>query len=76
MAILGGYFSIYLLFKLRSAFSKKPPVVEKAPVLVVTTDSTGVPSVDSPAFEQFVESSAFEQLLENEGQLAKLVESA
>ena len=76
MAILGGYFSIYLLFKLRSAFSKKAPVVEKTPVVEVATVSTGVPAVDSPAFAQFVETSAFEQLLENEGQLAKLVESA
>jgi hypothetical protein len=76
MAILGGYFSIYLLYKLRCAFTKKPPVVEKAPVVEVATVNTGVPSVESPAFEQFVETSAFEQLLENEGQLAKLVESA
>jgi hypothetical protein len=75
MAILGGYFSIYLLFKISSAFTKKPPVAEKSTVAVVTV-STGVPSLESPAFEKFVETIAFEQLLENEGQLSKLLESA
>jgi hypothetical protein len=76
MAILGGYFGIYLLYKMSSMFSKKKPVVETAPVVVAATESTGVPSIESTAFEKFVETIAFEQLLENEGQLSKLLESA
>lgn len=57
--------------------SKKPaPVTEEAPAKPVATTNDGVPALDSPAFESFVETSAFESLLEDGEQLAKLAESA
>lgn len=59
-----------------SAFSKKKPVEEKVAITVVAAESSGVPSIESSAFEKFVETASFEKLLENESQLAKLVESA
>jgi hypothetical protein len=76
IAILSGYFGIYVLVKIVGAFSKKKPVEVKAPVAIVETESSGVPSVESTAFENFVETMAFEKLLENESQLSKLLESA
>ena len=77
MAILSGYFGIYMVVKIVGAFSKKKPVVENVPVTAaITSESTGVPSIESSAFEKFVETVAFEKLLENESQLSKLVESA
>ena len=61
-----------------SAFSKKKPVEEKVTITVPVdaAESSGVPSIESSAFEKFVETASFEKLLENESQLAKLVESA
>lgn len=76
IAILSGYFGIYVLVKIVSAFSKKKPVEEKVAVVADTTESSGIPAVESSAFEKFVETVAFEKLLENESQLSKLVESA
>ena len=74
MAILGGYFSIYVLFKIKSAVSGKPKEEEKSVTTVTIT--TGIPALDSPDFENFVETDAFEKLLEDEAQLIKLIESA
>jgi hypothetical protein len=77
IAILSGYFGIYVLVKIIGSFSKKKPVEEKVPIVSAdTTESSGVPSIESSAFEKFVETIAFEKLLENESQLSKLVESA
>jgi hypothetical protein len=76
LAILSGYFGIYVIVKIVGAFSKKKPVEEKVSVAADTAESSGVPSVESSAFEKFVETVAFEKLLENESQLSKLVESA
>ena len=76
IAILSGYFGIYVLVKIVSAFSKKKPVEEKVAVVADTTESSGIPAVESSAFEKFVETVAFEKLLENESQLSKLLESA
>ena len=78
MAILSGYFGIYVVVKIVGSFSKKKPVEEKAPVVAAAdaTAGSGVPSIESSAFEKFVETVAFEKLLENESQLSKLVESS
>ena len=76
IAILSGYFGIYVLVKIVGAFSKKKPVEEKVTVAADAAESSGVPSIESSAFEKFVETVAFEKLLENESQLLKLVESA
>jgi hypothetical protein len=50
--------------------------VEAKPAATTEVVTTGVPSIESAAFEKFVETAAFEKLLENEEQLTKLVESA
>ena len=78
MAILGGYTGLYVLFKIKSAISGGKKVEEPAPVVAAasTEGSSDVPSIESPAFEKFVETDAFTKLLENEDQLTKLVESA
>ena len=49
---------------------KKPEVA--APVLAAAP-TTGIPSIESPEFETFLESEAFVQLLESEDQLAALM---
>ncbi len=59
-----------LLARLRSGFKGKAPEV---PVVVApVTTTTGIPSIESPEFETFLESEAFLQLLESEDQLAAL----
>ena len=73
MAILGGYATLIVLYKIKSALSGTPPEEEKS---VSTVTVTGIPSIDSLDFEKFVETEAFEKLLEDEGQLLKLLESA
>ena len=67
-----------MLVKIVGSFSKKKPVEEKIAVVAAsdTSETSGVPSIESTAFEKFVETTAFEKLLENESQLSKLVESA
>jgi hypothetical protein len=59
--------------RIRSAMKgKKPEAV--APVLAATaTTTTGIPSIESPEFETYLESEAFVQLLESEDQLAALM---
>jgi hypothetical protein len=69
-AILASYGALIAVAVLRP--KKAPePVVAPAPVAAPST-STGVPSVDSPEFDAFVESDAFIQLMENEEELAAL----
>ena len=60
-----------LLARLRSAFKGKAP--EVAVVAAPTTTTTGIPSIESPEFETYLQSEAFVQLLESEDQLAALV---
>jgi hypothetical protein len=77
LAILSAYTGGFILYKIKSAMTSKPdPVVEEKPKTVAETPSTGVPGIESPAFEKFVETDAFQQLLENEEQLKTLLESA
>ena len=64
--ILGGYFGIFILFKIKSAFSSAP-AVEATPVAVAAPSSAGaIPDVDSEEFGAF---------LESEENINKLVES-
>jgi len=76
MAILGGYFGLVVLYKIKSAMSGGKVEEEKPVAKTVAAPTTGVPALDSPAFEKFVETDAFTKLLEDEAQLTKLVESA
>ena len=79
MAILGGYTGMIVLYKMSSAIGGKKKVPEAAPAVVAaTTKSTteGIPSIESPEFNAFLESIAFEKLLENDESLAKVIESA
>mmetsp|Transcript_40060 Transcript_40060/g.68335 ORF Transcript_40060/g.68335 Transcript_40060/m.68335 type:complete len:127 (+) Transcript_40060:75-455(+) len=65
-AILGGYFGLFCLYKIKSAFSSAP--VEEAPVAVAAAPSSAgaIPDVDSEEFGAF---------LESEENVMKLVES-
>lgn len=76
IAILSFYGGIAVLYKIKSALTRKPVVEEAKPVTPTVVVSTGIPSIESEAFEKFVETSAFEKLLENQDALTKLVESA
>lgn len=65
MAIMGGYFSLYVLFKIKSAVSKKPIKAEPATAAaVVVGDSDDMPSVESPEFEAFLNSDRLTAFLE------------
>jgi hypothetical protein len=82
IAILSGYGGLVVLYKIKSAMSSKKAVpaaaaaaAAAAPVATGAEADAGVPAVDSPAFEKYVESDAFYKLLEDEVQLGKLVES-
>lgn len=78
IAILGAYTGGIVLYKIKSAISGKKAEpepakpVETAPV----APASGIPGIESPAFEKFVETDAFAKLLENEEQLKTLLESA
>lgn len=77
IAILSFYGGFVFLYQIKGAFSKKPVVEKAAPAPVAAAvPASGVPSIESAAFEKFIETSAFEKLLENEEQLIKLAESA
>jgi hypothetical protein len=80
IAILSGYGGLVVLYKIKSAITSKPApkqVAAAAPAAAASTDSgdDAVPSVESPAFEKYVESDSFYKLLEDEVKLAKVVES-
>ena len=66
---------MYVLAKIGSAISSKPVEAPKV-VAAVETTTTGIPGIETPAFETFLESAAFEKLLENDEQLGKAIESA
>jgi hypothetical protein len=75
IAILSFYTGGVILYKISSAISSKPKPIETVVVAKVEAPTTGVPSIESPAFEKWVETDAFTNLLENEEQLKSLVES-
>mmetsp|Transcript_10878 Transcript_10878/g.23581 ORF Transcript_10878/g.23581 Transcript_10878/m.23581 type:complete len:127 (+) Transcript_10878:77-457(+) len=66
-AITGGYFGLFVLYKIKSAMSGAP-VEEAAPVAAVAVPSSAgaIPDVDSEEFGAF---------LESEDNVMKLVES-
>ena len=63
MAIMGGYGGLFLLFKMKSAVSKKAPEKAVAPV-TSSAPSGGVPSLDSPEFGEWLGSDAFNAFVE------------
>lgn len=73
MAILGGYTGLILLFKMKSAISggtpEEAPKASSGPAVA----TTGIPAVDSPEFDKYLETDAFYKMLESEEQLGKVV---
>jgi hypothetical protein len=64
MAIMGGYSGLLVLFKIKSAFSKKE---EPAPSSVAGDASgEGMPAIDSPEFGKFLETERFTKMLESD----------
>ena len=63
MAIMGGYGSLFMLFKMKSAVSKKAPKEEVAPA-TSSAPSGGVPSLDSPEFGEWLGSDSFNAYVE------------
>lgn len=76
IAILSGYGGLIVLYKISTMFSSKKKVEEKAPapVAAAPASSEGIPSVDSPEFDSWVDSGALEKLLDNEEQLKALTD--
>jgi hypothetical protein len=72
---LSFYGGATILYKITSAITSKPKPVETAAVAKVEAPTTGVPGIETAAFEKWVETDAFTNLLENEEQLKSLVES-
>jgi hypothetical protein len=75
MAILGGYFGIFTLVKIKGAMSGKKE--EPAPVVtssISAVATTGIPSIETPEFYQYLETDAFYKMLDSEEQLGKVVE--
>jgi hypothetical protein len=64
MAIMGGYFSIYVLFSIKGAMTKKPVKAEPTTTAVGGEESEGMPSVESPEFETFLNSDRLTAYLE------------
>jgi hypothetical protein len=53
MAILGGYTSLFVLFKIKGAISKKAPKEEIVAAPSSSSDASGMPSLDSRKFYFF-----------------------
>lgn len=71
---MGGYGGLYMLFKIKSAVSggkaePEPAAASSSPAVA----TTGIPSVDSPEFEKYLETDAFYKMLESEDQINKVV---
>jgi hypothetical protein len=76
LAILGGYTGIFVLVKIKGALSGKK-VEEPAAVvssIIPAVATTGIPSVDSPEFDKYLDTDAFYKMLDSDEQLAKVVE--
>ena len=72
---MGGYAGLVTLFKIKGAMSGKK-AEEPAPAAPASSAvaTTGIPSVDSPEFDKYLETDAFYKMLESEEQLSKVVE--
>jgi hypothetical protein len=75
IAILSFYGGGVILYKITSALTSKPKPVETVAVTKVEAPTTGVPGIETAAFEKWVETDALEKLLSNDKQLEALVES-
>jgi len=76
LAIMGGYVGLFGLYKISSAIGGKKP--EAAPVVAVATPvadvaTSGIPSVDSPEFDKYIETDAFYNMLDSDEQLGKVL---
>ena len=72
-AILGGYFTLYLLYKLSTLGGKKKEEEPAAPEPVAAASTEGVPDIESPEFEKFLDSEALVKLLDSEEQLKSVL---
>ena len=74
MAILGGYAGLFVVIKIGGAITgtkeEPAPVVASSSPVVATT---GIPAVDTPEFDQDLETDAFYKMLDSDEQLAKVV---
>lgn len=60
MAIMGGYLGIYTLYSIKSAMTKKPAKPAITPAATDSaTPSSGMPPMDSPEFEKYLDTPAF-----------------
>lgn len=77
-AILGGYSGLIAVAMIRSKVKGAPPAEEPAAATEVAAVPVtgGVPSVESPEFEKFIESDAFMKMVESEEQLLQWAASA
>jgi hypothetical protein len=74
LAIMGGYGGLFFLYKIKSAISGgKVEEVVKAVSSSPVVATTGIPSVDTPEFDKYLETDAFYKMLESEEQLGKVV---
>lgn len=74
LAIMGGYAGLFVVVKIGSAMGgKKKEEAAPAPAASSSAPSTGVPSVDSPEFDDFIGSEAFDKLLNSDEQLGKVL---
>eukprot|EP00980_Cylindrotheca_fusiformis_P019006 scaffold6374_cov121-Cylindrotheca_fusiformis.AAC.7 len=75
LAIMGGYAGLYVLVKIKSLISggKKEEAAPASSGAAVDA-STGIPPIDSPEFDKYLETDAFYKMLESEEQLGKVVE--
>jgi len=64
MAIMGGYTGLFLLFKMKSAITKKAPEEKIAAAPAASSTDGGVPSIESPEFGEWLGSNAFNAFLE------------
>jgi len=77
-AILGGYGGLISLAVLRSKMKSTPEPVAVETVTVVTetpASDSGIPPVDSPEFDNYLDSKGFFMLLANDSQLNELTNS-
>uniref|UniRef100_A0A7S1Y1D6 Uncharacterized protein n=2 Tax=Grammatophora oceanica TaxID=210454 RepID=A0A7S1Y1D6_9STRA len=72
-AVLSGYTVLGTVGSMMSGGKKSE---EPVAATVAVTTSAGVPAIDSPEFEKYVESDAFVTLLESEDQLTALIGKA
>lgn len=78
-AILGGYGTLIGLAVLRNKMKSKPAepvaVVETVTVSDSPASDSGIPPVDSPEFDHYLDSKGFFMLLANDSQLNELTNS-